>query len=348
VLLLSGEKMKLLLAIFIFAVFQTSAAESNTRLFDWIKPLKKMKFPKREKAALKKTHPYNDYDFFRLAKRNKFRPGKTSYDEVNAVWMAEFAMLTYLEEEKSRVHLEELGFEPHYFYAEETESACYVVHNDDYILVVFRGTNGTFTGWMNNFQAYPVSFEKGGKVHAGFYKALNLLFDNGLRAHLESLLREHKSAKLWFTGHSLGGALSVLSASLYSGRATCVYTFGGPLTGDKDFAAQYYTPTYRLVHNKDIVARIPFYFTHVGQPKHISPDGKIYDYNFLKPEEEKAVVQSAKNGGFKNPKGLNDYTMDHYPVYYVSHLWNKYVDTRWFHFIWGDLYPDQTNAIPIE
>jgi len=77
-------------------------------------------------------------------------------------------------------------------------------------------------------------------------------------------------------GHSLGAALAVLTAdrTLVDAdvRATAVYTFGMPRTGDADFAARYNdklgAATFRLVHGDDIVATVPTSkpgFRHVGR-----------------------------------------------------------------------------------
>jgi hypothetical protein len=81
---------------------------------------------------------------------------------------------------------------------------------------------------------------------------------------------------LFFTGHSLGGALALIAAEravrdpTVNARATAIYVFGCPRAGGADFFNRY-TPvfgdsTFRLVHGTDIVATVPpsGLFRHVG------------------------------------------------------------------------------------
>ncbi|KAL3681618.1 hypothetical protein R1sor_024574 [Riccia sorocarpa] len=88
---------------------------------------------------------------------------------------------------------------------------------------------------------------------------------------LKALMRQHQNAKLFVTGHSLGGAL----ANLYTGllffneeekltsRIAAVYTFGQPRVGAKDYSdyliGKLTTERYwRVVYSNDLVPRIPF------------------------------------------------------------------------------------------
>lgn len=84
------------------------------------------------------------------------------------------------------------------------------------------------------------------------------------------LLHRNPRAKLFITGHSLGGALAALYAIMlyYTGRTEiadrigAVYTFGQPRVGDED-VAKYATERLkgrfiRVVYCNDMVPRIPF------------------------------------------------------------------------------------------
>ncbi|XP_024527095.1 uncharacterized protein LOC9652581 [Selaginella moellendorffii] len=109
-----------------------------------------------------------------------------------------------------------------------------------------------------------------------------LLAYDHISAELVTILRNHRNAKLYITGHSLGGALATLfTAMLFynreenrvfynteddvARRLAALYTFGQPHVGDKSFASFMDTslnkPTmryFRVVYNNDMVARVPF------------------------------------------------------------------------------------------
>jgi hypothetical protein len=85
------------------------------------------------------------------------------------------------------------------------------------------------------------------------------------------LLAEHPGAKIYVTGHSLGGALAALYTGMlyYNGeteiapKVAAVYTFGQPRVGDAQFAKymeeKLPNPRYfRVVYCNDLVPRIPF------------------------------------------------------------------------------------------
>ncbi|KAH7677170.1 Triacylglycerol lipase protein [Dioscorea alata] len=156
------------------------------------------------------------------------------------------------------------------------------------IIVSFRGTD-SIADWRCNLNLSFISMANMGKVHLGFMTALGLqdTYDteigfpkeyNGnkqlayysIREVLRGLLKKHKNAKILVTGHSLGGALSILYTSLLVmheehdilKRISGVMTFGQPRVGDACFGeamvsilGKKYT---RMVYRHDIVPRIPF------------------------------------------------------------------------------------------
>lgn len=97
----------------------------------------------------------------------------------------------------------------------------------------------------------------------------SLAFDD-ITNEVARLLDANPRAKLFVTGHSLGGALSSLYATMlhYTGktavarRLAAVYTFGQPRVGDKEFAAygndKLTGKYFRVVYCNDVVPRVPF------------------------------------------------------------------------------------------
>lgn len=98
-----------------------------------------------------------------------------------------------------------------------------------------------------------------------------LLAYDDVTAVVRELLGKHPSAKVYVTGHSLGGALAVLySGMLYYNdeksiveKLAAVYTFGQPRVGDEKFAAYMRqklvdSAYFRVVYCNDLVPRVPF------------------------------------------------------------------------------------------
>lgn len=105
------------------------------------------------------------------------------------------------------------------------------------------------------------------------------------------LLLENPKAKVFITGHSLGGALATLySTMLYwngenemTSKIAAVYTFGQPRVGDQDFAnyaaRKLRHKYYRVVYCNDVVPRVPFdnavfSFKHFGNCAYFN---SVYD-----------------------------------------------------------------------
>jgi triacylglycerol lipase len=148
----------------------------------------------------------------------------------------------------------------------------YVMGNDDFIVVAFRGTvnemNGRFdaNNWVVNLEANQVSVEPvfgiRGNVHEGFATALSSIWP-AITNGIDELQTKRQS--VWFTGHSLGGALALMGAATQTFELrqpfNGLYTFGQPRVGDPDFCGACDThfgdQYFRFVNNEDIVTRIP-------------------------------------------------------------------------------------------
>ena len=137
----------------------------------------------------------------------------------------------------------------------------------------FRGTQGATELTVEILKSYAKKYDLHAKlsgnplVQAFFYDTYKNVFRKDL---LENIKKARDTlpadTTFLFTGHSLGAAMSVMSAldaklsGLLDGRAHIVYNYGCPRVGNSDFAKLYdshFSESYRVIHYKDLVPRIP-------------------------------------------------------------------------------------------
>ncbi|MCG8314993.1 MAG: lipase family protein, partial [Pseudomonadales bacterium] len=134
------------------------------------------------------------------------------------------------------------------------ESTAYIFYNDDTVFIAFQGSTGTSDWLESNIDFWPYAKPEWGHtknvrcliycftyytnvvtIHNGFYEAMDIIFDQVLDA-IEPLLEDRE---LWITGHSLGGAVAVLSAFRlqfdHHIDVQGVHVFGAPAVGDSDW-----------------------------------------------------------------------------------------------------------------
>ena len=137
------------------------------------------------------------------------------------------------------------------------------------VVIAFRGTEiNDSRDLLTNLRLYKVPWEGGGRVHAGFRRALP-----DMNA-LARLISDH--ARLLLTGHSLGGALATLAAARL--RRGSLYTFGSPRVGNQEFVA-----SMRHIHHAryvgccDSVTNLPppIGYAHAGKHYYIDRHGNI-------------------------------------------------------------------------
>lgn len=202
------------------------------------------------------------------------------------------------------------------FYDKEGTQAITFISNNK-LFICFRGTEPTkFSDIAADLKAWQLqdSKYKTGKVHAGFKKALDVIWPF-IFSHIENTI---KDKEVIVTGHSLGAALATLCANRISRdlkiSTISLYTFGSPRVGDKRWASNFTVPTYRFVNNNDIVTTVPgdILFDHVGNLIYINY------YGFIR---EMTSWQRVKDkwrgfwGALKNLEGVdffNDHSMKHY------------------------------------
>ncbi len=258
----------------------------------------------------------------------------TAYSPVNALWMAEVCRLLYRtyamkehhkkgeltrDQVLNRVGLRETHFIDHAY------AQCAITQTQSGLapacaILVFRGSH-QLQDWLSNLKTYPTPWSSGGKVHKGFKDALEQVW-----VELEQVLTS-LTVPVFYTGHSLGGALATLTASLKPPLA--LYTFGSPRVGDSQFAKTCeWIQAYRVVNNRDLVTTVPpsqllWKFCHVGELHYITHDNQMW----VNPSDEQVSADRGKmdvslwermnyRQWFYPPK----YLADHAPVNYVAHL----------------------------
>ena len=188
--------------------------------------------------------------------------------------------------------LPSLGLAGETFHGSKTDTQGIVASNPHLIVIAFRGTEQRIDDWLTNLDFGKEQDLLDGKVHSGFYKATIDTIDIiersiGKMRALHATNGRRPAQSLWFTGHSLGGALAMLAVSRFIEEDYPVdglYTFGQPRTGDRNFARnfnlEFQQRAFRFVNNNDPVTRIPprsWQYSHTGSLRYITESGAIED-----------------------------------------------------------------------
>jgi hypothetical protein len=265
-------------------------------------------------------------------------------------------------------------------------STAHLVQSQDgrVVILAFRGTPPLdLISWFLDADIYPEKVAavagRDGKsrpyeVHAGFYRNVRVVRHEIIHALQRALLGEsilgdttdrsfsHLSTAaaedtgrqrapmeaLYITGHSLGGAMAVILASMLvmsespeyqqiAAKLKAVYTFGQPMVGGPDFAetadAEFrdaQVPVLRYVYKKDPVPLLPPHsvgrFAHFGQEYRLGPDGSWADSQSSTAMPWVAgLVTSFVSFGLTKFPPLRELPYrykieDHFPHHYVSSL----------------------------
>ncbi len=186
------------------------------------------------------------------------------FELQNAIFFAEMSALAYQDEAPIKAKLAaqfpDVAFiDIHPASGYDTE--LFVAANAQALVIAFRGTEaGSLEDWVSNLdnRAFPHIY---GHVHQGFWESLEQVW----LPLLEQVMRfEKPTQKVWFCGHSQGGALAMLAARRFleiGKQVQGVYTYGQPKLGDMLFAANYDSllreRTFRIYNEDDSVVKNP-------------------------------------------------------------------------------------------
>ena len=336
-----GHNQMIRVIVFTGALLGTACALAAQSRYQPVSQDEKKEIPKITFKNL--SPPYKEYQYFQGSQKYVYQFNATSFNLINAWWLAEASTLVYADEDFVRSRFVEAGL-PEVKFFEDQSTQCYVANNDKFAIVAFRGSeiwkkresfdlNRVIADLKTDIDIRLTDWPQGGKVHRGFKKGLDEVWLD-LLPHISKLQGE--GCRIWVTGHSLGAALATLFASRY-GKVAGVYTFGSPRVGNADFKAHINVKIYRIVNNEDIVPWVPppGLYVHVGELKFIDRNGIIRD---TMDENEPPVNQPRDEtyGRVPTDQLQNNSSLgfvpapfrDHVPLLYAIRLWNNIIENR--------------------
>jgi triacylglycerol lipase len=255
------------------------------------------------------------------------KPYRTTLDHGNAYWMARLASTIYLSRSGSEgpdeqgilreLKSEDAGFLSVHGVSKNSAQAALVEH-ENYLALVFRGTD-ELADWIDNLNSFPEQ-ALFGAFHRGFLHSVMDIWDPLFARYTE--LNQRKPRGLFLAGHSLGGAMATVAASILIQQDepfTSTYTFGQPRAVTRDAARIYNVEacgkTFRFQNNNDIVTRAParlMGYSHVGTFLYITQRQQIRQdpghwIEFL--DNVSGAMESLKVSGID---GVEDHGMQHY------------------------------------
>jgi len=148
----------------------------------------------------------------------------------------------------------------------DTNIFGYIGYSGNVGHVIFRGTvPSSLDNWIDDLDTLDTtvySIVPGGIVHAGFYDSWNSV-KSQVVAGVQSLINQHNLTTIYYSGHSLGAAISLFAALEVGTTHTVpfiVYNFGEPRVGNQIFANYYDTHAgniFRVVNQEDVVPHLP-------------------------------------------------------------------------------------------
>jgi len=206
----------------------------------------------------------------------------------------------------------------------ETDTQGYVAINTDTIYIVWR-CSSSLNDFLRDSNIRKVKFLKEGElVHVGFLNAFNSIKDY-LDKVIENSFRKiggvDKIKNIVICGHSLGGALSTLTAYHFCEKYPELrekvqkISIGSPRVGNKEYVNSLTFTHYRVQNNCDDVTKVPFRlmgFKHHGTHMYMNYYGAFR--NLTPWQQIKDMVRSRVKAYTKGQKflGVYDHMMDSY------------------------------------
>lgn len=287
---------------------------------------------------LKLPHP--TYHYFISAQKYPFDSEASEFSLANAAWLTDLTFLAYADKNFITAQLHKVGLigEPHFIgFDQALESTqCVIVHNAEIIVVIFRGTefhpkrilNAMLDTSVDMHAVMTKTPELGGFIHKGFLEKAQAIYSDIVNA----LAKIRTTQTIWFTGHSMGGALAILAAKLYAVRkqqsVNGIYTIGCPHVGDETFTTLYQLPLFCLINYQDPITRMPEWgkvphgllnsknYAAIGKAIFLNKTGEL-SYVDTRPSVISNLLQVGFTSGISFVLGM----LDHAPLRYSKRIW---------------------------
>jgi triacylglycerol lipase len=247
-----------------------------------------------------------------------FDPGAHSYSSMNAFWLGQAARLAYRDPAIIEATTATWEFQQFRFF-DQAATQAFLLGSADLIILAFRGTQmRCMRDWMTDFQIAMIP-GCGGKIHRGFSKALDLIWDQ-VMTELGRCRSNHQA--LFLTGHSLGAGLATIAAARLQEAGQPVnslYTFGSPRVGNRQFVDRFTqqlgSQTFRFVNDHDLITRLPprsLGYGHVGLVLYFDQSGVLHlDFRYWQKFLE--TVKGGLDHVFEpGVDGIQDHDMEEY------------------------------------
>lgn len=228
---------------------------------------------------------------------------------------AELAMIAYNDFDEASEAAALIGL-PDVTFFDHDGAQAFCFRNDHDCVMTCRGTEpNEWNDIEADVKATSVLAETVGKVHGGFKDEVDHLWPE-----LEQALTDNNQP-VWFSGHSLGGAMATICAARCEKSDKLptpdgLYTFGSPRVGDRLYGKHVKLPHYRWVNNNDIVTRVPpmwMGFHHHGHRVYLDRNGRLRDLTG-------AALRRDRWRGFLEE--LKSWKIDHFSDHFI----NSYID----------------------
>jgi triacylglycerol lipase len=239
---------------------------------------------------------------------------------ARALLFAELSMISYHSEQLVNLYANQLNFDKVIFYEKDGSQAYSFINETDHVIAC-RGTEpNEWNDLKADIDATAALAETVGRVHRGFKQEVDDIWP----VIEESIKNNRKN--LWFTGHSLGGAMATICASrcllshIYSVPEQ-IQTFGSPRVGNMTYINHTKVDYMRWVNNNDIVTRVPPVWTgyrHAGTKMYLNSQGKLTTPTVpqLAQDRWKGFISGLRNGTI-------DYFSDHQISVYVDYIYQE-------------------------